>query len=97
MQFRASYTVSSAGESPVTPDRRSRPDDSGAVLARVLEEVEHGLSTRDANEVLAECVRDLSGSAAATIPELAFRLMCERLKTGPRSRAVSVGQPGAGR
>jgi hypothetical protein len=67
------------------PGTGTQPDESAAIIGRIPEEIQHGLTEQDAREILNQCVRDLSGCSTATMPELAFRLMCERLKAVPRS------------
>ena len=66
-----------------------------AVLTGMLKEFGLGLNDREARDILLGCLRDLSGSPAATLPELAFRLMRHRMSTRVTSLdAMTARRPG---
>lgn len=90
----AATGTSDADDACPTPGiTQEEPD---AIVAGLLHDCDYGLSDRDARDVLIGCLRDLSGSPAAALPELAFRLMCQRIRARSENahESTTIGEAG---
>jgi hypothetical protein len=56
-----------------------------AVLASLLDELEHPVDPQEARRILLGCLQDLSGYPAGALPELAFRLLHQRMSAPAES------------
>jgi len=70
---------------PESPRPTTAPTGPDAVLACLLDELDHAVDPLEARTILLGCLQDLSGCPAGALPELAFRLMHQRMSTSSES------------